>query len=348
MKTLKKALSLCLLYGTMLLPTPVAAGEKSFASWLKNVRREAVAQGIDPAIIKAALPDTLQPVAHVVRLDRKQPETPQNIEDYLKMMVTHGRIKTGREKIRENQQLMHDISAAYGVEPEVYTALWGMETSYGKNTGKFNVAAAAATLAYEGRRGTYFKGELFSALRIMEQEHIAPADLKGSWAAAMGQVQFMPSTYLGYAVDFDKDGRRDIWTNKADVLASGARYVHAIGWKKGEKWGERVTLPAHFNRALLGMDKTHALAFWRGKGIKIAAEGASPTASVVQPGGAGTQTFIVYDNARALMKWNNSFSFAASVGTLADSLKIRSHKLFLLLTLPIFNFKEENHDGRNI
>ncbi len=315
------AIYLCLLTGA------AQAASQDFKSWLKEVKAQAIEQGVSQGVVNKALPDNMAPIRHVLELDHEQPEGSPDFERYLKSIVSDERVEKGREKMLAHGKLLDQIENTYGVDKQVIAALWGVETMYGRNTGTYDVVNALATLAYDGRRGPYFRDELFKALRILDQGQIHQWQMKGSWAGAMGQCQFMPSSWFKYAVDFDHDGRRDIWTSQPDIFASTANYLALSGWKKGEPWGRKVKLPAGFNRALIGINTENSLQFWHDQGVRLPGGGAVPfegayQASIVQPGGVGTQAFIVYDNYRVIMQWNKSTYFATAVGLLSDSLKI--------------------------
>ncbi|MGE0745301.1 MAG: lytic transglycosylase domain-containing protein [Rhodospirillales bacterium] len=300
---------------------PAGAATTSFAEWLDGVRREAVQKGIRPATITAAL-DAIQPIPRVLELDRRQPEVTLTFQQYLDRVVNEDRIARGRRLLSENHDLLERVSARYNVQPRFIVALWGIESDFGRITGNFSVVESLATLAYDGRRSSFFRGELFNALRILDQGHIAPAAMRGSWAGAMGQNQFMPSSFLSYAQDFDGDGRRDIWTNLADVFASTANYLSRVGWRGDETWGRWVALPVGFDRNLASLDTRKGLGEWQAMGVRKADGGPLPVAdmnaSVLTPGGAQGPASIVYDNYRAIMRWNRSHYFAHAVGILAD------------------------------
>ncbi len=305
--------------------TPVCQA-KTFPTWLSALRAEASAKGISQATIHQALPDTLQPIARILELDRKQPESTKTLDQYLETALNQKRINNGREKMVAYKTLLKNVSETYGVPAEVIVALWGVETSYGQNTGGFDIVTALATLAYDGRRSAFFRDELFKALQILDEEHISHGKMKGSWAGAMGQCQFMPSSFLRFAVDFNKDGKRDIWNTQSDVFASTANYLAQSGWKKNEPWGHRVKVPANIDRSLLGINTTQTIQFWHDIGIRmpdgkpLPFEGAYRI-SVIQPGGPGTSAFAAYDNYKVILKWNKSNYFASSVGLLSDKLK---------------------------
>ncbi len=309
---------------------PVMAADKPFPVWLKALKAEARQKGISDKTIQQALPDTLKPIDRIIELDRKQPESTTTFDDYLARIVDRNRVEKGVTRILSYPTLLNRVSAAYGVEREVIVALWGVETNYGDYTGGFDIVNALATLAYDGRRSEYFRGELMNALKILDEGHVPLARMKGSWAGAMGQVQFMPSSFYKFAEDFNNDGRRDIWGTQADVFASAANYLAKSGWKKGRPWGRRVVLPDNIDRSLLGVNNVYSLKFWHDKGVRLPDGDSVPfegeyQASVVQPSGPGTSAYIVYENYQVILKWNRSSYFATSVGLLADRLREGTH-----------------------
>lgn len=315
-----------LFLAVVLLPAsgPAFAGEQDFAAWLEGVKQEALEAGIQPATVARAL-DGIEPMPRVIDLDQRQPENVRTYEDYLKHVVNAERRRAGREQLAKNRTLLNAVGQRYGVQPRFIVALWGIETSYGAAPGRFPVIGALATLAYEGRRGPFFRAELLNALRIVEQDGIDPAEMQGSWAGAMGQAQFMPSTFLAYAVSYSSDGKRDIWHRREDVFASIANYLAQCGWRADQTWGRVVRLPANFDNRLLGLDTAKTLKEWRTLGVRRSDGGLLPakelTASVLRPGGQEGRAILVYDNFRALLKWNNSSYFASAVGFLADSME---------------------------
>lgn len=300
-------------------PSPAAA--QSFEAWLGDLRAEAEAAGIGESTLDAAL-DGLSPIPRVIELDRKQPEFTQTFDEYMARRVTPELVEEGRRVFREQRALLTEIGGKYRVQPRFIVALWGVETRYGKSTGGFPVIAALATLAYDSRRSAYFRGELLAALKIVDQGHIEPANMIGSWAGAMGQNQFMPSSFLRFAVDFDGDRRRDIWTTLADVFASTAKYLSRSGWRGDQTWGREVRLPDGFDPALTGLGVVKRLSGWQRIGVRRADGGDLPgrdlRASIVLPGGADGPAYVVHSNYRAILKWNRSDYFAVSVGYLAD------------------------------
>lgn len=299
-----------------------AQAAQSFESWVSEFKAEARSKGISENLLDQAFVD-VEPNERIIRLDRKQPESRLTYAQYRERVINNARIQKGRELYRKHRALLDKVSAQYGVQPQYIVALWGVETNYGQNTGGFGVIPALATLAYDGRRSDFFRQELFEALRILDQGHIRLADMNGSWAGAMGQNQFMPSSFHNFAVDGNNDGKRDIWTSLPDVFASTANYLSKSGWNDGERWGRPVKLPRGFPDNLIGHDTIKTLEEWRSLGITTPGGNAIPTApgfkaSVVQPDGAGTQAYLVYNNFRTILKWNRSTYFGLSVGYLAD------------------------------
>lgn len=302
------------------------AAAKDFSSWLQKMRQEAIAEGISPDLVVEALPSTLKPDPRVLTLDRKQPETTITFAKYFANVVTEQRVRQGRRLMAEHHALLQSVSRQYGVQPEYIVALWGIETNFGQNTGGFDVVSALATLAYDGRREAFFREELLKALKIIDQGHIDLDRMKGSWAGAMGQCQFMPSSFLRFAVDHNKDGKIDIWHTKGDVFASAANYLAQSGWQKGQGWGYKVKLPQNFNKNLMGLEDKRTLQFWHDAGVRQANGKPLPfegnySVSLIYPRGDHTSPFLIYDNYRVILKWNNSTFFATSVGLLADRLK---------------------------
>ena len=287
------------------------------------MRREAVQFGISETLVAEALPDTLEPNETIIRLDHKQPEGGVTFERYKNNVVTSSRIRVGRNKILQNKSLLKDVSRTYGVPPQYIVALWGVETSYGANTGGFETIPALVTMAYDARRAAFFRQELLKALRIIDEGAIGLHEMKGSWAGAMGQCQFMPTSYEKYAQDFDKDGVADIWDSKADVFASTANYLSKNGWKASEPWGVRVVLPKNFNNSLMGIKVSKSPELWREAGVPVPANvfNEDEPLSIVQSGGSGYKTYLVGKNYRILLDWNTSTYFATAVGLLADGLK---------------------------
>jgi membrane-bound lytic murein transglycosylase B len=218
--------------------------------------------------------------------------------------------------------LLNSIAASYGVQPKVLVALWGVETDFGRVTGSFPVIDALVTLIYDGRRGSFFKKELIHALRILDEGHITVEEMKGSWAGAMGQLQFMPSTFSHFAVDFDNDGRADIWKNNEDAFASAANYLSKSGWMRAQTWGQEVSLPKEFERTSIRFKHRKRLSEWQALGVRPVDGHDFPSkdliSSIIQPDGATGRAFLVHKNYRVIHRWNRSHKFSLSVGILSD------------------------------
>ncbi len=302
---------------------PAQAQRPDFNIWLKDMRAKAAAAGISQATINANLYNTT-PSETAIRLDKKQPEVKKTFAQYKTAVVNENRVKKGRRLIQQHYADLQAVENQYGVPKQFIVALWGIETNFGGNTGGFSVIAALATMAWEGRREEFFTKELINALKIIDAGHIKGSNMKGSWAGAMGQNQFMPSSFNAYAVDGNGDGKRDIWNTKKDVFASTANYLKKEGWNSGERWGRRVTLPSGFSKSLEGRKIKKPLSYWASIGVRTYGGGALPQenmmASIVAPDGLNGEAYIVYNNYQTIMHWNRSTYFATSVGLLADRL----------------------------
>jgi len=295
--------------------------DTAFAIWLKAFRAEALAAGIRPQTLDRALKG-LHPLPKVLALDHHQPEVTMTFEQYLTRVVNPTRVDSGRRRLAANRPLLNEISARFGVQPQFIMALWGIETDYGASTGDFGVVGALATLAFASSRPDLFRKELLAALRIVDQGHFRAEDLRGSWAGAMGQTQFMPSSFLTYAVDYTGKGRADIWGDLADVFASIANYLQRCGWNGATTWGRVVLVPAGFDTALIGNKKAKRPADWAALGVRAEAGGDLPLdeadAELIRPGGATGPVLMTYGNYRVIMRWNHSTYFASAVSQLAD------------------------------
>ncbi len=302
-----------------------------FADWLEDLRREARIKGISEATLKDAL-DGIEPIPRVIELDRNQPEFTLTFAEYFESVAPLDRIRRGRRRLAENRDILDPVAADYGVPAELIVALWGVETDFGRLTGGFQVVPALATLAHDGRRSKFFRGELLSALRIIDDGHVTAAEMKGSWAGAMGQSQFMPSSFLNSAVDRDGDGRKDIWSTPADVFASAANLLRVNGWRRGQRWGRPVMLPPVFDLGVEGLENRRTLGIWQAMGIRSRDGSDLPDgdilASLIMPDGPDGPVFLVYDNYRAIMGWNRSHYFALTVGYLADQIAENSSVIY--------------------
>lgn len=303
-------------------PGAFAKEPQAFDVWLQDLRTEAAAKGISSATLDAALTG-LEPIPRVIELDRRQPEFTWTFRDYMTKLVNGDRIAKGKRKYAENKVLLDEIGRRYGINPRYLIAFWGLETDFGRLAeGYFPTIAALATLAHDGRRSAFFREQLLAALKILDQGHITPARMKGSWAGAMGHFQFIPTTFAAYAQDYDGDGRRDIWSNTADAYASAANFLTKSGWNDGETWGREVILPQGFDFNLAGLQVKKPLAEWQALGLRRIDGRDLPVAdlqaSVVAPAGAAGPAFLVYGNFRTIMVWNRSIFYALAVGHLAD------------------------------
>jgi membrane-bound lytic murein transglycosylase B len=305
----------------LLLVLPAQAETLSFARWLEDLRQDALRHGVSAATLDSAL-SGIKPIARVIELDRKQPEFTLTFRQYQERVVPKARVEKGKRKLSENRTLLKKVGERFGVQPRFIVAFWGIETGFGRITGGYPVIAALTTLAFDGRRGAYFRRQLLDALTILDQGHIDIARMVGSWAGAMGQCQFMPSSFLAYAVDFDGDGRKDIWNSKEDVFASAANYLSRSGWRNDQTWGRPVKLPQSFDLYLADLKLRKRLSEWQRMGVRRANGADLPKrdlmASVVLAEGQAGPAFVVYNNYRAILKWNRSTFFAVAVGSLAD------------------------------
>lgn len=297
---------------------------EDFGKWLWQVRADGINRGLSAKALDKALAEA-KLLPRVLELDNMQPEFTLTFDQYLNKVIDKKRISRGQRRIGKNRKMLAAIAEKYQVPAAYIVALWGIETNYGHLTGGFRVIDALATLSFDGRRRAFFRGQLLNALEIIDQGHITAKKMSGSWAGAMGQCQFMPSSFLTYSVDEDGDGRRDIWKSRKDVFASIANYLHTEGWDPELGWGQEVTVPADMDPELLGVEHMRTLVEWKFLGVKPV-QGDSlgePTvmASLVQPDGPKGRAFLVSRNFRVLMHWNRSFKFALSVGHLADALQ---------------------------
>ena len=295
------------------------AAEQSWSAFLDQISTEARRMGISPATTKRALADA-EMLDRVIELDRKQPEGRLSFAEYREKVMAGTRIPRGRELLAENHELLEQIRVRYGIPNQIIIALWGVESSYGRNMGDWSVVSSLATLAYEGRRSEFFRGELMSALRILDVGDVAVPDLKGSWAGAMGQPQFMPSTFLAHAVDWDGDGRRDIWSSPPDIFASMSNFLAQSGWRQGQLWGRAVQAPAKLASGRQGSVDEFAAAGVRDEDGQHLPR-STQWASLLRMDGPDGPAFLTYHNFSVFKIWNRSDYFALSVGLIADQLK---------------------------
>ena len=299
-----------------------AQKQEDFDAWLAEFRSEALAGGISEATLDSAL-SKVKLLSRVTELEQSQPEFRLTVEEYLNRVVPDRRVLKGREAMEENRDLLNSVYRHYGVQPSILVALWGIETDFGSNIGSYPVIDAVATLAFQGRRTAFFRRELLHALRIIDQGHISPDKMTGSWAGAMGQVQFIPSSFQNFAVDYDGDGRRDIWNSLPDVFASAANYLSRAGWMKDETWGMEASIPVNFGSSSAGLEVRKPLAKWKSSGVRYEEKPGvqvdpSLLWSLVAPDSQKRTAYLVNNNYRALLRWNRSHHFAIAVGTLSD------------------------------
>jgi membrane-bound lytic murein transglycosylase B len=298
-----------------------AFSQSDFKQFLSDISKEAEKKGIATKLIKDFKNKTVF-IPRVIELDRSQPEFKLTLDQYLKRVVTPTRIKKARKKYNENKDILNKISDFYGVQPRFIVALWGIETDFGRLTGGFSVISALSTLAFEGRRHEYFKRELLNALTIINDGHISMNKMTGSWAGAMGQCQFMPSSFLNYASDWNKDGNKDIWNSKPDVFASAANYLKRVGWSNKITWGRKVYLGNYNNK--VKKNTYTLLKNWSSYGILNENKEKLPQVNIkarlVIPDNYGKYGYLVYKNFDALLNWNRSNYFAIAVGKLSDTI----------------------------
>lgn len=293
---------------------------QSFDEWLAELRTEAATLGIKAETLKAL--DSLQPLERVLELDNSQPEFVQTFTRYIGLRVTSSQISRGQSLLLEHGPLLDEVRREYGVQPHYLAAFWAIESNFGRATGGFSVLEALATLAYDPRRADFFRRELLIALQIIDDGHIAALDMSGSWAGAMGQLQFLPSVFYRYGVDGDGDGRIDIWNSLPDVFHSAANFLSNSGWAGDERWGREILLPDDFDFALSGTQTRLSLQEWKNLGVRQVngevLSVADMQASVILPAGAQGPAFLAYGNYRATLAYNPSTFYALTVGTLAD------------------------------
>jgi lytic murein transglycosylase len=294
----------------------------SYERWLEAFKKDALAQGISRQVIEAATPSlTFDPA--VIRRDRGQAVFSQTFLQFSDRMTGGGRIPTGRKKIKQQAALFAQIEQKYGVPAEVLTAVWGLESDFGAVFGKFNILPSLATLAYDCRRGDHFRPELMDALRIIQRGDQRIEDMNGNWAGEFGGMQFTPTNYVKYGVDFDGDGRRDLIKSVPDTLASAANYLHAIGWRRGEPWLQEVTVPADLSWQEADVGIQHPVSQWATWGVKPAhgalAAGNLP-ASLILPMGRHGPAFLAYPNFKVFMDWNSSYVYSTTVAYFATRL----------------------------
>lgn len=298
------------------------AATPSWESWVNEVRDEALHQGISQNVLDKAFAGIHEPSRKVKSLAHSQPEHRLTYSKYLHSRVDNYRIIMGRKYYAQNKALLEQIGQRFGVDPCFIVSFWGMESSYGSYMGNFPVIQSLATLAFDSTRKDFFRKELFLGLHILNDGQVTLEHFKGEWAGASGQPQFLPSSWVQYAIDYDGDGRRDIWESKPDVFASVANYMKQNGWQAGEPWAIEVKLPANFDRALEGKTIIKPVSTWNEIGVRTLDGKALPyqqlNASIVQP--IGGPVFLAFPNYKMILRYNNSIYYAGAIGYLADKI----------------------------
>lgn len=299
--------------------------DMTFQQWRDKFREEALAAGIEPQLFDQAF-SGISPDPAILRADRSQPEFTRPVWEYLEGAMSSTRLSSGRRLLEEHAQMLAAIEQRYGVDRNILVSIWGLESNFGANMGNNLVIRALATLAHEGRRPDFAHEQLLAALEILQRGDITPDDMLGSWAGAMGQTQFIPTTYNVHAVDFDGNGKRDIWHSSADALASAANYLQASNWQTGQLWGMEVQLPDGFDYALADMSIRKPISEWNNlgitttRGIALNLEHPEQTGSLLLPAGHRGPAFIVMDNFRSILRYNNSTSYALAIGLMSQRL----------------------------
>ena len=314
------------------------AVKESFVSFVEQLKTEALTKGFTNAFISHSFAK-VSFNQRAIKADRNQTEHVETLDPYLPKRVPEWKVKKARSMYKKHQKLLTKIGTQYGVQPRFIVALWGLETNFGRIMGNYNVISSLSTMAYEGRRAAFFKQQLWAALTILQQGHISRDNMVGSWAGAMGQNQFMPTSFVSYAVDGDGDGKKDIWGNQADVFASMANYLKQEGWNEALTWGRQVKLPKGFDLALaipkntgsrknwLKAWKNHEkpLSQWQDLGVRRSDGTNLPkvdiNAALIFPDDEHGRVYLAYDNYKVLMHWNLSYYFVSSVGHLSDRIK---------------------------
>lgn len=312
---------LFVLFFLLIIPN-LAYSKNNFSIFLDEVASEALSLGISKKVINDFKKSSVF-IPKVIKYDKSQPEFKLTLDQYLKRVVTPLKIKNANKKYKENKAILIKVGEFYGVQPRFIVALWGIETDFGRLTGGFPVISSLSTLAFEGRRHDYFKKELLNALKIIDKGHISLKKMTGSWAGAMGQCQFMPSSFLNYASDWDKNGTKDIWNSKGDVFASAANYLKKVGWSNKTTWGRKVNISnykiKHKKNKILYLDDWSNLGVLKNNKNKLPSN--KLKARLIIPDNYGQYGYLVYNNFENLLNWNRSNYFAIAVGKLSDNIK---------------------------
>jgi len=305
-------------------PAPEASPRDAagFNAWVADFRRRAAARGVDAATLGTAF-DHAEFQPRIIELDNRQPEFTRAIWEYLDSAVSDTRVTNGRDKLATHDRTGREVESHYGVPRTIIGAIWGVESNYGANFGSFETIDALATMGYDGRRASFAEEQLYAALKILDNGDIDRERMRGSWAGAMGHTQFIPTSFIAYAVDEDGDGRRDIWGSIPDVMGSTANYLERSGWQRGQTWGREVVLGANFDYSSADMDVRRSTAQWQAMGVTAVDSRGLPnfdSASIIAPAGAHGPAFLVGPNFRTILRYNNATSYALAVGLLSDRL----------------------------
>ncbi|CAH0539376.1 lytic murein transglycosylase [Vibrio marisflavi] len=323
---MKKILTVLLGLGVA---TSAYSKDLSFEQYVETLKKEAKADGISDRILTEAF-ENVKYVPRAVKADRNQPEKRLTLDEYIPRAVPQWKVKQAKALYKKHYPDLERIGKKYSVQPRFIVALWGVESNFGKFTGSYSVIDALTTMAYDGRREAFFRNETMAALKILQEGHIQVEDMKGSWAGAMGQCQFMPSSYLAYAADGDGNGRKDIWSSTDDVFASTANYLHKSGWDNTHTWGRQVRLPKGFDKKLAGREDSKAKPLHEWSELGITKYDGKPLpnlgkndikAWLIMPDDLDGRVYLIYNNYQVLMKWNRSYYFATAVTHLADAIK---------------------------
>lgn len=302
--------------------SPFTYAQKSWNQWVADVRTQALSEGISASLFDEAFADIHEPSRKVKSLARSQPEHRLTFSRYLNTRADNYRITMGRKNYARNKAILEEIGQKFAVDPCFIVAFWGMESSYGTYMGDFPVIKSLATLAYDSNRPDFFRKELLLALHIVNDGHVSLANFKGEWAGASGQPQFLPSSWVKYAVDYEGTGHKDIWSNKPDVFASIANYMKQNGWQAGQPWAIHVKLPAKFDPNLEGKSIVKPVSEWNAMGVRTEQGEPLPyqelQASIVQPNGG--PVFLAYPNYKMILRYNNSIYYAGAIGYMADKI----------------------------
>ena len=302
---------------------------ESFEVWMQNLKKDALQQNISSETFNEAFVNIINPDEKIIQLYNRQPEKIISFEEYLKRTISNNRIDKGKKQLSKFDNALKEIAEKYGVQSRFIIAIWGLESNFGSFTGKYSVISSLATLAYKSRRKEFFRKQLFYALKIIEQGDIEPEKMKGSWAGAMGQPQFLPSSYINYSTDENSDGKRDIWFNHFDIFGSIANYLKQHGWNDNYTWGREVILSNPIEESYFGINKKSkkSLLEWHNLGVKNINGDDIPTknklkANLISANKKGKdRIYLVYDNFLSILAYNNSIFYALSVGILSDKIK---------------------------